>query len=689
MDNDTNVANTLGILKLLGNKVNAQIMVMLRGNPLSPRDLSEHLAKDEADIVRRLRVMQKSGLLRSDWGNRLGKNVKLYSLTANAIDIDIQREGIKIQYKKRSTTPKTGTKRHLTSEQIDSTVSRESDKKPEQYIVGRKEELEILHNEKINFIFIVGVAGMGKTSLARKFVAEYITRMQSLSHIAEDAMSKDNNKTDSSHLFFWHTFKEIDTFTYLLGKLAVFLSNNNINDLVEYLDSHQIDSIQDAESLDVLTNALHKLNDFVLVLDDYHKVKDEKILILLNHIHQQYNSEQNKASETKGKVLVLSRFRPPFFVDGLHSKELLLSGLTLKDSIEMMISKFGIGYLVDQRTMKNLWERYQGHPMVIKIFCIFAMSRNDNAHTQILNISSIDSLITYFKREILEILNEDELSVLMTLSVFRTPVRIGGLKGKNKQLHTLRNLSYLLHSLKKRMIVSQTDNQEFFLHDMLKDAVYSLLAYPEDAHASAAQYYLAIDSTEAAIESIYHLSKSHDIKSIFKLLEQEVIDEKYKFIEQGYAEPLLRLLSELENSGDIIRMKNNVRSITTIETDGLIYLLCTAGKALAMLQRWEEAKQKLDESIRLSQKLCNEHLMACSLKNYAEASYLKGDLDSAETNLLHAAQILSRYSTPDRTLQRIYMKLARLYFLKGRYEKSKQYSELVKNNKQIHSGPYP
>jgi ATP/maltotriose-dependent transcriptional regulator MalT len=679
MDNDSSVANTPGILKLLGNKVNAQIMVMLRGNPLSPRDLSEHLGKDEADIVRRLRVMQKSGLLRSNWGNRLGKNVKLYSLTANAIDIDIQREGMRIQYNKRSTSHKTGTKMHLTREPLDYTVSRESDKKPEQHIVGRKEELEILHNEKINFIFIVGVAGMGKTSLARKFITEYITRVQALSHIDKNAMDKDN-KTDSSHLFFWHTFKEIDTFTYLLGRLAVFLSNNNINDLVEYLDSHQIGSVQDAESLDVLTNALHKLNDFVLVLDDYHKVKDEKILILLKHIHQQYNSGQNKAPQIKGKVLVLSRLRPPFFVDGLHSKELLLSGLILKDSIEMMVSKFGIGHLVDQRTMKNLWEKYQGHPMAIKIFCIFAMSRNDNAHTEILNTSSIDSLITYFKREILEILNEDELSVLVTLSIFRTPVRIGGLKGKNKQLHSLRNLSYLLQSLEKRMIVSQTDNQEFFLHDMLKDALYSLLAYPEDAHASAAQYYLAIDGAEAAIESIYHLLKSHDIKSIFKLLEQEVIDEKYNFIEQGYAEPLLHLLFELENSGDILRIKNNARRITTIETGGLIHLFCIEGKALAMLQRWEEAKQKLDESVRLSQKLCNEHLMAYSLKNYAEASYLNGNLDSAEMNLLQAAQILSRYSIPDKTLKRIYMKLARLYFQKGKYEKSKEYSELVKNN---------
>src|SRR6266511_2840648 len=293
MGNDISVANSLAILKLLGNKVNAQIIVILRGNPMSPRDLSQHLGKDEADIIRRLRIMQKSGLVRSGWGNRLEKNVKLYSLTTNAIDVDIQREGMRIQFKKMSGGRKTGTKSHLTRHPIQPPLSTESGEIQEQDIVGRKEELEILHDEKINFIFIVGVAGMGKTSLARKFVTKYITGMHGLSHVDKNYMYKDN-RTDSSHLFFWHTFKEIDNFTYLLGRLAVFLSNNNINDLAEYLDSHQIDSVQDTESLDVLTSALYKLNDFVLILDDYHKVKDEKILVLLKHIHQQYNSEHNK-----------------------------------------------------------------------------------------------------------------------------------------------------------------------------------------------------------------------------------------------------------------------------------------------------------------------------------------------------------------------------------------------------------
>jgi hypothetical protein len=69
-------------------------------------------------------------------------------------------------------------------------------------------------------------------------------------------------------------------------------------------------------------------------------------------------------------------------------------------------------------------------------------------------------LLAYFKREILEVLNQDELSIVMSLSVFRSPVKIQAIRlgvGSNKL-----NLNYLLYSLEKKMIVSRTANQEFF-----------------------------------------------------------------------------------------------------------------------------------------------------------------------------------------------------------------------------------
>ena len=117
MKAEEGVAHTADILRLLGNRVNVQIMIMLRRNAMSPRDLSQRLGKDEADIVRRLRIMQKSGLVKSAWGSRLGKNVKLYSLTTSTIGISIQHNGMQIEYKS---------------------------------------------NANINFFFISGVAGMGK-----------------------------------------------------------------------------------------------------------------------------------------------------------------------------------------------------------------------------------------------------------------------------------------------------------------------------------------------------------------------------------------------------------------------------------------------------------------------------------------------------------------------------------------------
>lgn len=49
---------------------------------------------------------------------------------------------------------------------------------------------------------MVGVAGMGKSSLANKFL--------------QTAQAGDKT--------FWHTFREIDTLTYLIGKIRAFLS---------------------------------------------------------------------------------------------------------------------------------------------------------------------------------------------------------------------------------------------------------------------------------------------------------------------------------------------------------------------------------------------------------------------------------------------------------------------------------
>src|SRR6185503_18757919 len=88
------------VLKLIGNKVNIRIITLLRRQPTGPRDLSRYLNKKEGDIVRRLKAMEKHGLVKGSWGSRLGQNVKLYSLVTHDISVTLRQDGLQIAFGK-------------------------------------------------------------------------------------------------------------------------------------------------------------------------------------------------------------------------------------------------------------------------------------------------------------------------------------------------------------------------------------------------------------------------------------------------------------------------------------------------------------------------------------------------------------------------------------------------------------
>jgi ATP/maltotriose-dependent transcriptional regulator MalT len=607
-------ANDSNILKLLGNKVNARIITFLSRHPMSPRDLSKYLGKNEADISRRLRLMERKGLVESKWGTRLGKNVKLYYLLPSSVVINFQQDGLELELKEREKP------RHV--QLID---SKESDSPQEQeLLIGRNTELKLLSNEQFRFFCIVGVAGMGKSSLAHRFLQ----------------ITKANDNA------FWHTFKEIDTLTYLIGKITAFLSKRGIHDISRYVNV--IDAANneyESETLEIITDALNKVK-CTMIFDDFHKMRDEKISIFLRHLQQ----------HSKNKILVLTRSKPPFYLDDVHSKELVLQGMPLEDA-RAMISQ--LGFNTDENTVVNLWRRFSGHPMTLKIFSLFAKAKHVSFNNNE-SVPSIDSINDYFQKEILEILSSDEQNILLNLSVFRTPVKSKAFKGISINQ---RNLVFLLHSLEKKMIISRTASDKFLVHDMLRDILYPMITYPEDAHSTAALYYLSEGTAENVIESLYHFTKCHDTESIIRILRDEVIEEKYRMIEDGYAAPLIEILSQI-----------NLQNITR---DQLGYFYNIKGKALSMLQRWEEAKENLEKTMKSSEDSSDKRLLGYSLRNYGESLYLHGDLTGAEKRLRNAAKIFSRYDGAQKALRSTYVMLARLYFATGRPEQSKTYSDLA------------
>lgn len=656
------------VLKLVGNKVNAKIIVLLRRHPMSPRDLSKYLDKKEGDIVRRLKAMERHGLVKGSWGSRLGQNVKLYSLTAHDISVKLGQDGLQVRYNKgrkgreykspnatANTARATRLDAGLPQPQPIPLLAPQSSSLGASYdvslVVGRTDELKLLSQDHgATFFFIDGIAGIGKTSLARKFVT-----------LQQQAGSSNND--DSSSRVFWHTFKEIDTLAYIVGKLALFLSRSGAGDLLCHLDmsgEKNNGAPDESLSLEIMVADLNRLGNCILVFDDYHRVRDEKISVLLRHLQLKL--------EPKNKMLVLSRSKPPFFLDNTRSRELALSGLSLEESEEMMLASFGTNAVADRSAMGNIWSKFAGHPMAMKIFCILAMEGEDKSRTKKPpEIISLAELLTYFRKEILELLSEDELSVLMSLSVFRTPVRMSALRSS---VQKRRNLNHLMYSLERKMMVSRTAaGQEFFLHDMLREALYSMVAYPEDAHQSAAQYYLSENTAESAVESLYHLVKCRNIAKIAAILGEEFADEKYRFLEEGYATPILEILGQVSASS-IVNNDNN--------KNWLVYFYNIEGKALSMLGRWDEARERLEMALRTAHELHDPLLIAHSQKVLSEAAYLQGDFQAAEKHLVEAAAIFEEHGMK-RPLNSIYMKLARLCFATGRLEESKFYSDRAKS----------
>jgi tetratricopeptide (TPR) repeat protein len=223
----------------------------------------------------------------------------------------------------------------------------------------------------------------------------------------------------------------------------------------------------------------------------------------------------------------------------------------------------------------------------------------------------------------------------------------------------------LLHSLEKKLIINWTASDKFLVHDMLKDILYPMVAFPEDAHASAAQYHFSEGTTENVIESLYHFAKCCNIDKIFEILKEELTSEKYRFVEEGYAVPIVEILDQI-----------NIQNVNHAQ---LIYLYNILGRALSMLQKWDQAKDILEKAVKLSKNISNDLLLAYSLRNYGDSLYLHGELHGSEKRFLHAASIFGKYDKTEKAQRIVYMRLARLYFAIGRAEESKKYSDMARS----------
>jgi len=443
------------ILQLISNRINMKILNLLAEEPLNPRSIAERLGKDETNISRRLKAMEREEILRSSWKRIRGRNVKEYSLNVDKVEIIFEIRGCEIHVKFRR-----GRKNIIAINFYDFKIPKLVD------FVGRERELNVLKAKK-NFFVIEGMAGMGKTSLALKFIN----------------LSKGKK-------VFWHTLKELDTFNFLMNKLAVFMNKFRYHELMDYLKAN---GKEDYVKISLFLKGVDREN-YVMVFDDHQRCSDEKINHLLENLQKRIR---------KAKVMVLSRVRPKFFSLDENIVEMRLSGLSLRETEELVASK---GVSLSKDEMKFVQKRLSGHPLAIKMFLKTCKARGTNNIPENIKRSGIAD---YLMREVYRKLSKEELNVLKFISVFRTPVpREAIAEVSQKEISEA-----VLCSLERKMVLIRL-NENYTIERLMRDLSYSMLENQEEAHRRAARYYLSEKSRGGFSEAMYHLIKAKELRKV-------------------------------------------------------------------------------------------------------------------------------------------------------------------------------
>ena len=314
--------------------------------------------------------------------------------------------------------------------------------------IGRKDVLDKIKQDLVAREFhvhkVLGVAGMGKSALARK-VIEYAKKRY--------------------HVFYFQ-FRDWYRFDSFMDELSTFLAENRSSGKSSAKKEEEMASATDGkthphEDLPQYLADFCKKEKLFLVLDDVHRIKDGMNEFLERMIP--YSSELSNL-----KILLLSREREgrdnyPCIKEGVRMEEILLPPLTLKECAELasikILDKPGN---VDPEIAGKILEVTGGIPLLVELL------HKEDIITGMIGVKGTDLI----EKEILKELGKESAKLLKVISLCTLPV----------EKDIIKDGEQYVPELTSNLLLEQSGDGLLRTHDHIREIVRRGMGFRERKH---------------------------------------------------------------------------------------------------------------------------------------------------------------------------------------------------------------
>ncbi|MHB8604820.1 MAG: ArsR/SmtB family transcription factor [Thermoplasmatota archaeon] len=486
------------VLKLLANDTNRRVLAIVRAAPAHPRRVAEALGIGETEASRRLRAMERAGLVAGAWARVHDANVREYSLNTARVVLAFENTGLRITLE----APK-GERTSVVSGYV-------FDLPEVTTFIGDPTALaRDLVEQRV--VYLSGLPGTGKTLLAA------------------EAARKSGLRT------FWHAARESDVLLAFLHRLAAFLARVGEPALLNAIN-------EGAPTEKLVAEAKRAVDrpDVLVAVDDAQRVGDAALLEFLHAL---------VAGLTQGHLLLVSRGAPRFLAPNQKIVVRTRDGFTLDDTRAFFAEK---GVRLEADALAKVHAKFGGHPLVLNFYAE-ALAQGKLNLAEVLDEIPEAEVESYLSHQCFAELPEREQRALEAASFLLSPFPREAVAAAIDDPRALPALA----ALERRLLVSRAGDR-CSVHEVVANFARALVVKPEAIHRRAAKFYEERGTVDGRLEAMHHLLAAKDKAAVAHMLEHDLDLPEMDALARGHLSLYRDVLAEFSEKDVPPRVWTNV-----------------------------------------------------------------------------------------------------------------------------------